>query len=187
MLKQLTGVLLCMLLWNNTSLASDSASNSDLPLYSTVYDAKRDAFSDARAAIKLAGESNRNVLIEIGGDWCTWCHKIDAFLTANPDVYQALHNNFVLLKVNVSDENDNAKFMASFPKVLGYPHMYVATTEGKVILSKDTAEFLDQSGVEYSRQAWLSFIDTFKAANNQANLRQFELNKLNQRHTTTND
>ena len=155
-----------------------AAQGDNLPLYSKVYDAKRDPFKDAAAAIKLAGETNRNVLIEIGGDWCTWCHKIDAFLEKNPDIYNELHSSFVLLKINVSDENENAKFMAGLPKVLGYPHMYVSTGQGKVILSKDTAEFLDSSGVNYSRDNWLSFINQFKAANNKANLKQYEIDKL---------
>ncbi|WP_068546174.1 thioredoxin family protein [Thalassotalea crassostreae] len=152
----------------NAWLFSTLAVAAQLPLYSKVYDEQRDPFKDAKAAIQLANQSNRNVLIEIGGNWCTWCHKIDAFLADNPDIYNALHENFVLLKINVSDSNENEKFMAGLPPVLGYPHMYVSTGKGKMILSKDTAEFL-RSG-EYSREAWLQFIDQFKAENNQLNL-----------------
>lgn len=145
-----------------------NAAEEELPLYSTEYDEQRDPFKDAQAAITLAGQTNRNVLIEIGGDWCTWCHKIDAFLSENPDVYQALHENFVLLKVSVSDTNENLKFMSGLPPVLGYPHMYISTGQGKVILSKDTAEFLNLDN--YSRQKWLDFINTWSAVNNSKNI-----------------
>ncbi|WP_394172921.1 thioredoxin family protein [Thalassotalea litorea] len=147
-----------------------------LPIYSKIYDDKRDPFADAIAAIALAGHSNRNVLIEIGGNWCTWCHKMDAFLEQNPDIYKALHDNFVLLKVNVSDSNENADFMAGLPPVLGYPHMYVSTGQGKVILSKDTAEFLDDGS--YSKQAWMTFIERWQSANNDANI-SLQANKAN--------
>ena len=117
-----------------------SATNADhLPKYSKVYDEKSDPFQDANAAIKLAKETQRNVLIEIGGNWCTWCKKMDAFLGKNPEVYKKLHDEFVLLKVSVSDSNENEAFMKSLPPVLGYPHMYVSTSSGKMILSKDTA------------------------------------------------
>lgn len=156
-------IILSLLLLSNISFASQN-----LPLYSTVYDDQRDPFADAKAAITLAGQTNRNVLIEIGGDWCTWCHKIDAFLVDNPDVYKALHDNFVLLKISVSDSNENADFMKGLPPVLGYPHMYVSTGKGKVILSKDTAEFL--SSGNYSRQAWLDFIEQWSVDNNQTNI-----------------
>lgn len=131
-----------------------------LPIYSTSYDEQRDPFKDAVAAIKLAKESNRNVLIEIGGNWCTWCHKMDAFLEKNPEIYQQLHSKYVLLKVNVSDNNDNEAFMKSLPPVLGYPHMYVSNSSGKMLLSKDTGEFLDNG--QYSKENWLTFIDAWQ-------------------------
>ena len=48
-----------------------------LPKYSKVYDEKSDPGKDANAAIKLAQETQRNVLIEIGGNCCSWCKKMD--------------------------------------------------------------------------------------------------------------
>jgi thioredoxin-related protein len=134
-----------------------------IPLYSKVYDEQRDPFADAVAAIKLAGETQRNVLIEVGGNWCTWCHVLDKFLADNPDIAGQLHAKFVLLKINVSDSNENAAFMASLPPVLGYPHMYVSTGQGDVILSKDTAEL--QVDGKYSRERFLTFIAKWQADN----------------------
>ncbi len=142
-----------------------------LPTYSKIFDDTRDPFKDALSAIKLAEQTDRNVLIKIGGNWCSWCKKIDAFWEANPDIKTQLHSTFVLLKVNVSDSNENQAFMKGLPPVMGYPHMYVSTNNGKVILSKDTAEFLkaDDSG-EYSRAQWLAFIDEWQLANNSDNI-----------------
>lgn len=133
----------------------------ELPEYSQVYDDQRDPFKDANAALALAKETNRNVLIEIGGNWCTWCHKMDAFLLKNPSVYQALHSKYVLLKINVSDANENEAFMKSLPPVLGYPHMYVSTASGKMLLSKDTAELQDSNG--YSKEFWLTFLNEWQS------------------------
>lgn len=139
----------------------------ELPLYSQVYSDKRDPFKDAQAAIKLAQETERNVLIEIGGTWCTWCHKMDAFLEKNPEVYQQLHNKYVLLKISVSDSNENEAFMKSLPPVQGYPHMYVSTSSGNMLLSKDTAELLDK--LEYSVEYWSAFLDKWQVKNNKVN------------------
>lgn len=138
----------------------------DLPEYSKVYDDQRSPFKDATAALALAKETNRQVLIEIGGDWCSWCHKMDAFLSNNPDVYQALHANYVLLKINVSDSNENKEFMQALPPVLGYPHMYISSANGEMLLSKDTAELL--AGNNYSREYWLTFLNKWSVENNQA-------------------
>ncbi|MCK4864651.1 MAG: thioredoxin family protein [Gammaproteobacteria bacterium] len=112
-----------------------------LPEYSLHYDPQRDAFQDGRDAIKLAKESNRRILIEVGGDWCKWCHVLDRFLDKNPEVKKQLHQTFVFLKVNVSDENYNKEFLKVFPRPLGYPHMYVTEKNGNLLLSKDTADF----------------------------------------------
>jgi thioredoxin-related protein len=139
---------------------ADAADVLELPVYSTSYDDQRDPFKDAVAAIQLAKKTNRNVIIEIGGNWCTWCHKMDNFLEENPEIYQQLHDKYVLLKINVSDSNENTEFMKSLPPVLGYPHMYVSTSSGKMLLSKDTAELLDDD--QYSKEHWLTFINKWQ-------------------------
>jgi thioredoxin-related protein len=140
-----------------------------LPAYSKIYDEKRDPFADATAALELAKQTHRNVLLEIGGNWCTWCHRMDKFLEENPEVYQALHNHYVLLKISVSDENENKAFMSGLPPVLGYPHMFVSSNTGKMLLSKDTGE-LQENG-DYSARIWLEF------------LQQWQLNSTTQKAT----
>ncbi|VAW57507.1 hypothetical protein MNBD_GAMMA07-1362, partial [hydrothermal vent metagenome] len=112
------------LLFSLSAVNAKNVSLDSLPAYSTQYDVKRDPFKDGAAAVKLATESNRRILIELGGEWCTWCHKMDAFFDKNPDLKQKLHDTFVMLKVNVSSENNNAKFLKTFPRPNGYPHMY---------------------------------------------------------------
>jgi len=143
-----------------------------MPQYSKIYDQQRDPFKDAAAALTLAQATNRNVLIEVGGNWCSWCHKMDAFLENNPEIYQRLHSKYVLLKISVSDANENEAFMKSLPPVLGYPHMYVSTASGKMLLSKDTAELQNNEG--YSKKAWLSFLDKWQVS------QQNHANTLNQ-------
>ncbi|MDT0604103.1 thioredoxin family protein [Thalassotalea castellviae] len=172
-MKHSFAILLTAFLIHAFAIAGESFETSDsLPAYSRIYDDQRDPFSDAKAAIELAKKTNRNVLIEIGGNWCTWCHKMDAFLEKNPDIYQKLHSEYVLLKINVSDSNENEAFMKSLPPTLGYPHMYVSTATGKMMLSKDTAELLTQGN--YSREAWLSFLEKWNVGNNHRNVNQSE-------------
>lgn len=142
------------------ALAGTPAAWQDLPAYSTGYDPQRDPFADGHAALRLAQQSNRRVLIEVGGDWCKWCHVMDAFFDQNPDIRARLHETFVMLRINVSDANDNARFLQAFPKPLGYPHMYVAENDGSLLLSKDTADFLSNGA--YSRERFLEFFDRWE-------------------------
>ena len=150
--------LLSLLILPGWALAMEPA--DQLPAYSQVYDPARDPFADGHAAIQLAKATNRRVLIELGGDWCSWCHIMDRFFDNNPDVKTKLHQTFVMLKVNVSDLNDNAEFLKAFPKPLGYPHMYVADNDGKLLQSKDTADFLVNG--KYSRERFMAFFSRWQ-------------------------
>lgn len=136
-------------------LSLQTISAAELPFYSTGFDPARDAFADGRDAIKRATASDRLILIELGGDWCKWCHKFDNFLNNNPEVKKELHNTFVLLKVNVSDENYNEEFLKVFPRPYGYPHMYITQSNGQLLHSKDTGQFVVNG--QYSVQKFKEF------------------------------
>jgi len=151
-------ILLSLFILPNFSQADSALPN--LPDYSIKYDPARDAFADGRAAIKFATQTQRRVLIEVGGEWCTWCHILDKFLNDNPDLKKELHETFVLLKINVSDENDNSEFLSAFPKPLGYPHMYIAEKNGNVLWSKDTADFVKNG--KYTRKNFIAFFKRWK-------------------------
>ncbi len=152
MKKYLLSLLLCLV-----PLALNAAT---LPAYSQGYDPARDPFSDGRAALQLARQTERRVLIEVGGNWCGWCLQLDKFLRETPRIAEQLHRHFVVLKVNVSEKNDNAEFMAGFPKPLGYPHIYIAEADGTILFSKDTAQLLENS--RYSASRFEQFIDKWK-------------------------
>lgn len=150
----------CLLMSISVYASTKTADIHQLPAYSTQYDPARDPFADGHAAIKLAKQTSRRILIEVGGDWCKWCHIMDRFFDNNPDIKEKLHQAFVILKINVSDANDNSKFLSSFPDPLGYPHMYVSEIDGNLLLSKDTADFMHNGN--YSRERFISFINRWR-------------------------
>ncbi len=133
--KVLWGLLLAL-------LSFGVAHSGELPEYSRVYDPRRDAFADGKAAIALAAESGRRVLIEVGGDWCTWCHVLERTIRENPELERMLREHYVLLKVNVSEDNDNADFMRGMPVLHGYPQLFVAQGDGDIAHAQDPSEFI---------------------------------------------
>ena len=140
--------------------AQASQQSAELPVYSRVYDASRNPNADGRAALKLAKETNRKVLIELGGDWCSWCFVLDSFIKDHPKVESRLHQTFVVLKVNISDENDNIEFISAFPPAQGYPHMYVTDSDGNILSSQDTADFRENK--KYSEARFMAFFDRWQ-------------------------
>lgn len=138
---------------------------AEYPMYSQIYDASRNPNADGRAALKLAKETNRMVLIEVGGNWCSWCFALDRFIKDHPEVESRLHQTFVVLKVNISDENDNAAFLAAFPAANGFPHMYVTDSSGNILYSQDTANFRENK--QYSVARFMVFFERWQHANEQ--------------------
>jgi thiol:disulfide interchange protein len=120
------------------------------------FDPARDAARDLDTALRMARAARRRVIVEVGGEWNTWCHTMDRFFAANPDLKKIRDSNFVWLKVNFSKENDNHAFLARWPKVAGYPHLYVLDTEGRLLKSQDTG--LLEAGKDYDPIAFRAFL-----------------------------
>jgi thioredoxin-related protein len=76
--------------------------------------------------------------VEVGGEWCSWCHTLDRFFQANSDLVQLRDQNFVTVKVNYSEENENKQVLSRYPPISGYPHIFFLDGRGKLLLSQDT-------------------------------------------------
>ncbi len=131
-----------------------------IPRYSTEYDPDRDPFKDGRNALKLAKQTDRKVMIEVGGNWCQWCHILDEFLENHPETKRILQENFVVMKVNVSDENRNEKFFSSMPEIDGYPHVYITDINGSIVFSDDLSSLVVNG--DFSEKRFLEFLNRWK-------------------------
>jgi thiol:disulfide interchange protein len=104
------------------------------------FDPARDPAKDLEVALRIAHAANRRVVIEVGGDWCSWCHILDRFFEANPDLKRYRDANYIWLKVNWSPENKNEAFLRRYPAIPGYPHFFVLEANGRLAGSQNTSE-----------------------------------------------
>ncbi len=102
------------------------------------FDPTRDPARDLKDAIALAQKTGRRILLDVGGEWCIWCHRLDSLYIRNPELDKYLNDHYVVVKVNVSKENKNEAFLAQYPKIPGYPHLFVLDSDGKFLHSQDT-------------------------------------------------
>ncbi len=108
-----------------------------------IFDPTRDAAKDLQAAIEEASRSGRRVLVDVGGNWCGWCHEMERFIEAHPDLKALRDKNFVTVKVNWSPENKNEAVLSKYPKIPGYPHLFILDDTGKLLYSEDTSKLED--------------------------------------------
>lgn len=108
-----------------------------------AYDVQRDPAKDLTAAIAEAHRSDRNILLDVGGTWCKWCHFMDKFFEDHADLKELRDKSFVVVYVNFSEGHENEKFLRQFPKPEGFPHLYVLNADGKLIKSEETGELED--------------------------------------------
>ena len=122
----------------------------------TKYDPKRDADADLNAAISEATRDGKHILVKVGGEWCKWCHIMDKFFDNNAALESARRASFVTLKVNYSRDNKNEKFLSRYPKITGYPHLFVLDKNGKLLHSQNTDTL--ESGESYDVKVMSEFI-----------------------------
>ena len=120
------------------------------------FDPKRDAAADVALAIASASSQGKRVIVDVGGEWCPWCHILDRFITANADVKAILDANYVWVKVNYSPQNKNEALLSRWPRVAGYPHLFVLDADGKLMQSQNTGEL--EAGNDYDKAKLLAFL-----------------------------
>ena len=148
-------VLMVLLTW--CDLFGTSKTNPDpLPDFSKNYDPAHDPEANLEFAISMAKESNRRILMLVGGDWCPWCRALDTFFKEDADLYPLLHENFVLLKVYYGRENYNRNFLSGFPKLVATPHLYVLESDGTHLHSQGS-EVLEK-GRSYDALKVMAFL-----------------------------
>ncbi len=120
------------------------------------FEAGRDALADVEQAVALAKAQRKMVFVDVGGEWCAWCHIFDRFVAARPAVQQALQEHYILVKVNYSPQNRNEALLSRWPKAAGYPHFYVLDAAGRLAASQASGEL--EAGRDYDEARVLGFL-----------------------------
>jgi len=136
--------------------ATPSAPQNDLV---DAYDPRRDPEKDLAAASAEAKKFNKNIFVEVGGEWCSWCHIMDRFFRDRPDLEALRDQNYVSMKVNMSQENPNTAFLSRFPRIHGYPHVFILDANGNLIQSQPTNALED--GRSYNARRVKEFLVRF--------------------------
>jgi thioredoxin-related protein len=120
------------------------------------FDPSRNAAKDIKDAIKIAKKENKRIILDVGGEWCIWCKKLDKTFHENKDISDFLKEKYITVKINYSKENQNEKVLSKYPKITGYPHLFVLDKTGKLLQSQNTGDL--ESGDHHDPDKVMEFL-----------------------------
>jgi thioredoxin-related protein len=113
-----------------------------------LYHPEADAKADIAAAVKKASAEHKNVLLQIGGNWCIWCIRFNDLVSHDADLDKYVRANYVIVHVNYSKENMNEKVLADlgYPQRFGFPVFIVLDDKGNRLHTQNSGYLEDGKG-----------------------------------------
>jgi uncharacterized protein YyaL (SSP411 family) len=152
-MKKLSLMICTILLTTSWLLAQTEGVN--------IYNPNADAKEDIASAVKKAKAENKQVLLQIGGNWCPWCVKLDGFMATDPQVDSLLKVNYIRVMVNYSKENKNEEILKTLgnPQRFGFPVLVILDQDGVRLHTQDSwylekEKYYDKEKVMHFLQMW---------------------------------
>ena len=122
-----------------------------------LYDPALDGMKQIKEAVSKARSQGKHVLIQYGGNWCSWCIKFDAFCKADTSIMKLISTSFIPVKLNYSPENKNeeANIYLGNPVRFGFPVFIIVDGNGKVLHIQDSS--LLEEGKGYNQLKVIGF------------------------------
>lgn len=123
-----------------------------------VYDEEINPMEQIDAAVARASKEGKNVICQVGGNWCRWCLMFADFIEKDEEVSKMIADNYVYIHVNYSGKKSPKELTDRLKNAgrLGYPVLVVMSPEGHVIHLQDSS--LLEEGEGYNKQKVLRFL-----------------------------
>ena len=118
-----------------------------------LYDPKANAVKDVAESVAKAKQEHKNVLLQIGGNWCVWCYKFNAFVETDTALKKLEHENYLVYHLNYSPENKNEAYLKTLgnPQRFGFPVFVVLDENGKQLHTENTAPLEKGNGYSFDK------------------------------------
>ena len=130
-----------------------------------LYNPDANVEKDIATAIKKAKTENKFVLLQGGGNWCSWCIEFARLCKADPQLDSAINAGFVWYHLNYSKENYNKEAFAKYgyPQRFGFPVFIILNEKGERINTQNS-EYLEDGKKSYDKEKVLEFLKKWSPA-----------------------
>lgn len=126
------------------------------------YNPNANAQADIQALIAKASKEKKFILIQAGGNWCSWCLEFYRLTKEDKQLDSAINKNFLLYHLNYSKENKNLPIFKKyqFPQRFGFPVFIVLDMDGN-LLHIQNSEYLENGKKSYDIKKVLDFLENW--------------------------
>jgi len=154
------GNIFLTVLFSASFLLSGNAQETKFKLYNP----DRNAIQQIDSALAIAKKENKHLLLQIGGNWCSWCIMLHKFYASDSQIDSALKADYVVEYINYSKENKNPEVLKrlEFPQRFGFPVIVILDANGRRLHTQNTG-YLEE-GRGYNKEKLLEFLNQWKPA-----------------------
>jgi thioredoxin-related protein len=133
-----------VLLISLNSFANDSAK---------LYNPYANVQKDVSAALTKAKKEHKYVLLQIGGNWCSWCYRFNNFVKNDSALKNIVDSNYVVYHLNYSKENKNLDYMKKlgYPQRFGFPVFVILDANGNQLHTQDSSLLEKDKGYDFDK------------------------------------
>jgi thioredoxin-related protein len=124
-----------------------------------LYNPSADATADIEAAVKKAAAENKFVVLQAGGNWCSWCLEFAKISKSNPQIDSLINSSFVWYELNFSKENKNEDVLEKYgyPQRFGFPVFIILDGKGQRMHTQNS-EYLEDGKKSYDQKKVFEFL-----------------------------
>jgi len=130
-----------------------------------LYNPRANAEKDVTELLVKAKRENKRLLLQVGGNWCLMCYRLNAFIQTDSTLKTLVADNYISYHLNYSPENKNSAYLAKLgnPQRYGFPVLVVLNSDGQPLHTQNMSLMLKGNGYDYNKLK--AFLQQWRTAN----------------------
>jgi thioredoxin-related protein len=121
-----------------------------------IYDENADGERLLAEAILRARAEGKRVLIEWGGNWCGWCHKLHDVFKNDELVAPIVSREYELVLIDCTKNRELMESYGGKDTRYAFPHLTILDVDGKVLTNQETGSL--EVGSKHDPEAVAGFL-----------------------------
>jgi thioredoxin-related protein len=122
-----------------------------------LYDVNAVPETQIKEALQKAKDTNKHVLIQMGGNWCAWCYRFHEFYKNDSELDSIIKADYELININYNPNDLFFLKKLDYPHRFGFPVVIITDSTGKRLHTQNTWYLEDGKG-SYDKEKFKDFL-----------------------------